>query len=71
MTVVAAVTALWALALVALLPLRGTLDRHDAGWWLWVCAAGVVGGLVGLLITTRRRHRLRAADAGRTGESVS
>lgn len=59
MVVLAVGTALWALALVVLLALRSTLDRHDAGWWIWVCVAGLGLGAWGLRVTTRRRARLR------------
>lgn len=54
-------TILWGVALVVLVLLRGTLDRHDAGWWVWVAVAGVGLGLAGLVSAARRRARLRAA----------
>jgi Protein of unknown function (DUF2530) len=59
--VMGAGTILWGVALVVLVLLRGTLDRHDAGWWVWVAVAGVGIGLAGLWSATRRRARLRAA----------
>lgn len=64
MVVVGAGTVLWGIAFVVLLALRSTLDRHDAGWWLWVCVTGIALGLLGLWVTTRRRARLRADERG-------
>jgi hypothetical protein len=60
--VMAAGTALWCVALVVLVLLRPTLDRHDAGWWVWVAVAGIGLGGIGLVVTTRRRTRLRADE---------
>jgi hypothetical protein len=55
--VVAVGTALWALALLALLVLRvaGTEVRD---WWLGMCAWGVGLGLLGVIYTRRRRRAL-------------
>lgn len=55
--VVAVGTGLWAVGLVVLLFLHDTLAKHDATWWYGVCIAGICLGLVGLLITSRRRRR--------------
>ena len=57
--VVAVGTVLWGLAFLALLPLKGTLDRHGSGWWLWVCVAGVGLGLIGLRLVARHRAAQR------------
>lgn len=51
-------TALWAVALVATLMARDALADHGRTWWIWTCVAGVVLGLLGLLVTTRRRRRI-------------
>lgn len=58
-------TAIWALALVGLLPLRARLVAAGRGWWLWVCAVGVLLGLAGVAYCVRRRRRrsLPAAEA--------
>jgi Protein of unknown function (DUF2530) len=53
--VVAAGTALWALAALCLLPFYSALGRSGHRIWLWTCLAGVALGVVGLLII--RRHR--------------
>jgi len=51
-------TALWAVALVVALLARDHLDDQGREWWLWTCVAGLVLGLIGMVITTRRRARL-------------
>lgn len=55
---VAVGTALWALALVALLPFTGSLREDGHLWWLGTCATGVVLGLAGLVYVVRRRAAL-------------
>jgi hypothetical protein len=68
---VAVGTALWALALVLLLPFRGRLEEAGNGWWLWTCVAGTGLGLLGLEYTRRRRDaiaRVRRYRAGETDE---
>jgi hypothetical protein len=57
-------TVAFALAFVVLFFFRSTLAAHDTEWWVWVCAAGAVMGLIGVAYTTRRRAAYRAA--GRT-----
>lgn len=51
-------TGLWAVALVATLVFRSDLEQDGREWWVWACVAGVVLGLIGIVITTRRRARL-------------
>jgi Protein of unknown function (DUF2530) len=53
-------TALWAVALVVALVLRDPLSDDGREWWIWTCVAGVVLGLLGIVITTRRRRRIAA-----------
>lgn len=62
-------TALWVVALLALLPFVGTL--RDAGhiWWLWTCLAGFGLGLIGIEYCRRRRHTLRMQPELRTTET--
>lgn len=58
MTVVAVGTALWAIGLVLALVLHGRLADDGRGDWVWVAAAGVFLGLVGLRHVRRRAaHR--------------
>ena len=53
-------TVLWAVALVVTLVARDTLQDEGRTWWIWTCVAGVVLGLLGLVITVRRRRRITA-----------
>ena len=51
----------WALALIVLLIVRGSLPA-DARWWIWTCVTGLVMGLFGLWYVPRyKRARARAA----------
>jgi hypothetical protein len=54
-------TGLWAVALVATLVARDTLADQGRTWWIWTCVAGVVLGIMGLVVTTRRRRRIEAS----------
>jgi len=53
-------TVLWALALIAALVLRDGLDDQGRGDWVWVAAAGVFLGLVGIRQVRRRRADRRS-----------
>jgi len=55
-------TALWLVALVALTPFWSRLDDDGHLWWLWTCVAGVVLGVLGVVVTTRRRNRLQSGS---------
>lgn len=55
--------ALWAIAAVILLALRDALDDRGAEWWLMVCGAGLIIGLVELGI-----FRARATQADARGQ---
>ena len=61
--IVAAGTAVWAIALVVLLVLRlaGTDVRT---WWIQMCAAGALLGLVGVRYCVRRRNALAGRSSG-------
>ena len=54
-------TALWAVALVVLVALRGRLEESGAGWWIGAAVVGLVSGVVGLgfLVWRKRRQALR------------
>jgi len=54
-------TLVWAVAFLALVPFAGRLTDDGRGWWLWTCAAGVVLGLVAILVSSRRRARIHAS----------
>jgi hypothetical protein len=53
----------WLVALLVLLPLRGTLEAHGHGNWIAVCVAGFLVGLPGLawmLVHDANRRRRRS-----------
>ncbi len=55
------VTGAWAVALIVLLIVRGSLPAGSR-WWVWTCAAGLVMGLFGLwYVPVLKRGRARAA----------
>ena len=53
--------ALWAGGLVVTLVLHDRLSEHGNGDWVWIMAAGLFLGLVGIRHVRRRRTALRAA----------
>ena len=58
-------TAGWAVALVVLLIVRGSLPADDR-WWIWTCACGLVMGLFALWYVPRlKRTRARRGEGGR------
>src|SRR5690349_3255872 len=64
--VIRVITAGWAIALVVLLIVRGSLPAGER-WWVWTCVAGLAFGIFGLWYIPRlKRGRARAA-AGRPG----
>ena len=64
MLVVTVGTALWAVGLVATLVLHDRLSEHGNDDWVWIMAAGLFLGLVGLRHVRRRRAALRAGQTG-------
>lgn len=54
---------LWALAGVVLLIGRDALAERGSQWWLAVCGAGLLIGLLQLAFFSRRRARIRAREA--------
>jgi len=62
--VIRVITAGWAIALVILLIVRGSLPAGER-WWIWTCVAGLAFGIFALWYVPRlKRGRTRAA-AGR------
>ncbi len=53
---------LWAVAGLVLLVARGELEERGTQWWLAVCGAGFLAGLVQLAIFSTRRQRIRARE---------
>lgn len=66
--VTGSVTIAWAVALIVLLIVRGSLPA-DARWWIWTCVAGLVMGLFGLWYVPRLK-RARARSAARRAQSA-
>ena len=56
-------TIAWGVALVACLVLRDQLADTGRTWWLWVCVAGIVLGLAGVVFVRRRAAVYRAHAA--------
>ena len=55
------ITAGWAIALVVLLIVRGSLPAGER-WWIWTCVCGLAMGLFGWWYVPRlKRNRARAA----------
>jgi hypothetical protein len=63
-------TALWAVALVLLLPFYSRLQADGHLWWLWTCVAGFGLGLVGWDHCRRRRNVRQALRHGRVPPSA-
>jgi hypothetical protein len=60
----------WAIALVVLLIVRGSLPAGDR-WWIWTCACGVTMGLFALWYVPRlKRGRARAAASRAADEAA-
>ena len=67
--VIRVITAGWAIALVVLLIVRGSLPAGQR-WWVWTCVAGLAFGIFGLWYVPRlKRGRTRAAT-GRAQEAT-
>ena len=63
-------TAGWALALIVLLIVRGSVPS-DHRWWIWTCAAGLAMGLFALWYVPRfKRARARAAARRAAAQSA-
>ncbi len=66
-------TAGWAVALVVLLIIRGSLPA-DQRWWIWTCVCGLAMGLFALWYVPRlKRARERSAAEradGKRGQSA-
>jgi hypothetical protein len=63
-------TAGWALALIVLFIVRGSLSAADR-WWIWTCATGLVMGLFALWYVPRfKRARARAAARRAAAQSA-
>lgn len=61
--IVAIGTALFAVAFVVLLAMRGSLERSGHGRWPWIALSGALLGLVGLVYCLRRQQRMSKVNA--------
>lgn len=61
---------LWLVAGLVLIAARDELAAHGTQWWLGVCAAGLLAGLVQLAIFSRRRALIRAREAVDASEAL-
>jgi Protein of unknown function (DUF2530) len=58
--------ALWFVAFLVLLPMRGRLTDDGHEIWLWTCLAGWVLGLIGLPLAMRARSAARRRSDARS-----
>jgi hypothetical protein len=65
--VVRVITAGWAVALVVLLIVRGSLPAGER-WWVWTCVAGLALGIFALWYMPRIKRGRARATAGRSGK---
>lgn len=56
-------TVLWLIVGTALIPFHRSLDKHGHLWWIAAAFSGAGLGIVGLIVTTRRRRRLAPGPA--------
>ena len=62
-TAVTAGTAIWLIATVICLVQREQLEASGRGDWVWICACGVLLGLLGIRYTRRRAARIAKSSA--------
>jgi Protein of unknown function (DUF2530) len=68
--VIWAVTAAWAIALVVLLIVRGSLPAGQR-WWIWTCACGLAMGLFASWYVPRLKRSRERAAARRANQGQS
>ena len=56
-------TAIWLIATVICLIQREQLEASGRGNWVWICACGVLLGLLGIRYTRRRAARIAKSSA--------
>lgn len=62
-TAVTVGTAIWLIAMVICLIQREQLEASGRGNWVWICACGVLLGLLGIRYTRRRAARIAKSSA--------
>ena len=56
-------TIVWTVATVIMILMRDQLEASGRGNWVWICACGVVLGLLGIRYTRRRAARIAKSSA--------
>ena len=56
-------TIVWTVATVIMILMRDQLEASGRGNWVWICACGVLLGLLGIRYTRRRAARIAKASA--------
>jgi uncharacterized membrane protein len=56
-------TIVWTVATVIMILMRDQLEASGRGNWIWICACGVLLGLLGIRYTRRRAARIAKAGA--------
>lgn len=61
-TAVTVGTIIWTVATVIMVVMRDQLEASGRGNWVWICACGVLLGLLGIRYTRRRAARIAKAS---------
>jgi hypothetical protein len=56
-------TIFWTVATVIMILMRDQLEASGRGNWVWICACGVLLGLLGIRYTRRRAARIAKSSA--------
>ena len=56
-------TIVWTVATVIMILMRDQLEASGRGNWIWICACGVLLGLLGIRYTRRRAARIAKSSA--------
>ena len=62
-TAVTVGTIIWAVATVIMILMRDQPAASGRGNWIWICACGVLLGLIGIRYTRRRAARIAKASS--------
>ena len=62
-TAVTVGTIIWTVATVIMVLMREELAASGRGNWIWICACGVLLGLIGIRYTRRRAARIAKASS--------
>jgi len=62
-TAVTVGTIIWTVATVIMILMRDQLAASGRGNWIWICACGVLLGLIGIRYTRRRAARIAKASS--------